>query len=111
MFRHVYEKDKRQRRQTSRKKHDKEDLKSGTYILEHTRAFFTGRSDEPWSGAACFEPSSGAARLSPAVSGAAPLRPAASIVAILSPVRSGVVPPAPAMAGVGPWPPPATRDT
>jgi hypothetical protein len=33
--------DRRQRQQTSRKNHDKEELKSETYILDRTRAFFT----------------------------------------------------------------------
>jgi hypothetical protein len=55
--------DKCQRQQISRKKHDEENLKSGTFILERTRAFFTGRSDGPCLGAVLFEPCSGAARL------------------------------------------------
>jgi hypothetical protein len=46
-----------------------EDLKSGTYILERTRGFFTGRSDKPCSRATRFEPCSGVARFGPADSG------------------------------------------
>jgi hypothetical protein len=78
---------------SSRKNHDKEGLKSEAYILERTRAFFSGRSNEPCLGAARFEPAGlGAARFGLAVSGAAPLRPAASPVAILSPACSGADP-------------------
>jgi hypothetical protein len=77
-------------------------LKSETYILERTRAFFTGRSDVPCSGAARFEPCSGTTRLEPAVLGAAPLQPTASAAATLSPKCSGDVPPASATVGVGP---------
>jgi hypothetical protein len=88
-----------------------EDLKSGTYILERTRAFFIERSDEPCSGVAHFEPCSGAARLRPTVPGAAPLRPAASTTTTLSPVHSGAIPPASATTEAELWPPPATRDT
>jgi hypothetical protein len=75
--------DGRQRHQTSRKKHGKEKLKLETYILERTRALFTGWSDEPCLGAARFEP---------VVSGAAPLRPTALPAAAFSPIRSGVTP-------------------
>jgi hypothetical protein len=70
--------------------------------MERTRALFAGRSDEPCSGAARFEP---------VVSGAAPLRPAASTAAALSPIRLGADIPASATAGIGLWPPPAIRDT
>jgi hypothetical protein len=91
---------------SSRKNHDKGDQKSEAYILERTRAFFTGLSNEPCSGAACFEPAgSGATHFGPAVLGDAPLRPAASTMATLSPARSGAGPPASMTAGVGPWPP------
>jgi hypothetical protein len=78
--------------QTSRKKHDKERMKSETYILERTRALFTGRFDEPCSGAA-------------------PLRPATSMAVALSPIYSGDDPPTSTMVGVGSWPTPTTRDT
>jgi hypothetical protein len=61
----------------------------GTYILERTRAFFTGRSDKTISGATRFEPCSGAAHRGLTISVAAPLRPATSTAATLSPVRSG----------------------
>jgi hypothetical protein len=60
--------DEYQHKQTSRKSHDRQKLKSETYILERTRAFFTGRSDVPCSGIAHFEPCSGTARLGPVVS-------------------------------------------
>jgi hypothetical protein len=77
-------------------------LKSETYILEHTQAFFTWRSDMPCWGAVRFEPTdSGAAHFSPAVSGATPLRAATSTAEALSPIRSGADPSASAMAGVG----------
>jgi hypothetical protein len=69
--------------QTSRKKHDKEKLKSETYILERTQALFTRRSDKPFSGAVRFEP---------VVLGAAPLRPAASTAATLPPRTQGPIP-------------------
>jgi hypothetical protein len=82
----------------------KKELKSGTYILEHTRAFFTGRSDVPCSGTARFEPCLGTTRLGPAVLGAAPLQPAASTAATLSPMRSGAIPLASAATGARPWP-------
>jgi hypothetical protein len=82
--------DGRQRQQTSQKKHRKEKLKLETYILERTRALFTGRSDEPCSGAARFEP---------VVSGAAPLRTAATPVAAFSPICSGLTPRPPRRSG------------
>jgi hypothetical protein len=87
-----------------------EDLKMRTCTLERTRGFFTGRSDEPYSGAARFEPYSRAALFELADSGAASLRSVASTEATCSLVRSGADPPASATAGVGPWPPPATRE-
>jgi hypothetical protein len=59
--------------QMSHKEQNKNKLKSRTYILERTRAFFTRRSDKLNSGAAHFDPCSGAARRGPADSGAAPL--------------------------------------
>jgi hypothetical protein len=101
----------RRRQQTSRKKQSEDELKSGTYILERTRAFFTGRSVKPNSGAACFDPCSGTARCGPTISGAAPLRPAASVAATLFLARSGTEPPASTTVGDEPWPPLATRDT
>jgi hypothetical protein len=73
---------------SSRKTYDKEVRSRGTYILECTRAFFTGRPDEPCSGAAHFEPAN---------SGAAPLRPAASTMTTRSPARSGPDPPPPVL--------------
>jgi hypothetical protein len=51
-----------------------------TYILQRTRGFFTGRPDDPCSGAA---------RLVPTNSGAAPLRPTALMTALRSPDYSG----------------------
>jgi hypothetical protein len=76
--------DEYQRKQTSRKNNGKQEQKSETYILERTRAFFTGRSDIPYWGAVRFEPiDSGAARFEPVVSGAAPLPPAASTAVAL----------------------------
>jgi hypothetical protein len=51
-----------------------------THILERTRDFFTGRPDEPCSGAA---------HLVSTDSGAAPLRPAASTAALHFPGCSG----------------------
>jgi hypothetical protein len=74
----------------SQKKQSKDKLKSRTYILKRTWAFFIGRSGKPNSGAACFDPCSGAARRGPAVSGAAPLRPVASMAAAFSLVRLGL---------------------
>jgi hypothetical protein len=53
-----------------------EALRVKTYILERTRYFFTGRPDEPCSGAA---------RLEPTDAGAAPLRSATSTTALRSP--------------------------
>jgi hypothetical protein len=88
-----------------------EDPSTRTYILERTRGFFAGRSNEPCSGAARFEPYSGVARFGPDSSGAAPLRSAASTTATRSSVRSGADPLTPATAGVGPWPPPGMRET
>jgi hypothetical protein len=77
-------KDEYQHKQTSRKNNGKQEQKSETYILERTRAFFTGRSDIPCWGAVRFEPvDSGAARFEPVVSGAAPLPPAASTAVAL----------------------------
>jgi hypothetical protein len=69
-----------------------------TYILERTWDLFTGRPNEP---------SSGAARLVPTDSGATPLRPAAQVAVLRSPSCSGAVLPTSAMVGVYPWPPPA----
>jgi hypothetical protein len=77
-------------------------MKLEIYILEHTRALFTRRSDEPCLGAAHFEP---------AISGAAPLQPATTPATAFSPIRWGADPTASPTAGVGPWLPPATRDT
>jgi hypothetical protein len=111
MCRRDYKKDRRRCQQTSRKKHNEENLKPGTYILECTRAFFTRQSDGPYSGVARFEPCSGAACLGPAVSSTAPLRPVASTATSLSAVRSGADPPALAVAGAGPWLSSVTRDT
>jgi hypothetical protein len=48
------------------------DPKSGTYILERTRGFFTRQSDKPGSGATCFNPCSRATHFRPADSEAAP---------------------------------------
>jgi hypothetical protein len=73
-----------------------------SYILERTRDFFTGRPDEPCSGAA---------RLEPANSGAAPLRSTVSTVVLRSPNSSRADPPTSATAGIDPWPPLATRET
>jgi hypothetical protein len=101
----------KRRQQTSQKKQSEDKLKSGTYILERTRAFFTGRSDKPNSGAARFGPYSGAARRVLADSRAAPLRPAVSVVAASSPARSGAEPTTSTTVGDEPWPLPATRDT
>jgi hypothetical protein len=92
--------DEYQHKQTSRKSHDRQKLKSETYILERTRAFFTRRSDVPYTGAARFEPCSGTVRLGPAVSSAAPLRLAASTAATLSPMCSGAVPRPPQWQGL-----------
>jgi hypothetical protein len=101
----------KRRQQTSQKKQSEDELKSETYILERTRAFFTGRSDKPNSGVVHFGPCSGAACRDPADSGAAPLGPAASVVAAFSLARSGAEPLASTTDGGEPWPPLATRDT
>jgi hypothetical protein len=53
-----------------------------TYILERTCDFFTGRSDEPCSGAV---------RLEPANSGAAPPRLTASTAVLRSPAARGLM--------------------
>jgi hypothetical protein len=68
---------------SSQKTYDKEVRSRGTYILERTRAFFTGQPDKPYSRAACFKPVD---------SGAAPLRTAASATATRSPTWSGPAP-------------------
>jgi hypothetical protein len=95
----------------SRKKQSEDELESGTYILERTRAFFTERSDKPNSGVARFDPCSGIVHRGPAVSGPAPLRLAASVVATLSLARSEDEPLGSTTAGDEPGPPLATRDT
>jgi hypothetical protein len=83
--------DKCQHKQASRKSHDRQKLKSETYILEHTRVFFTERPNIPCLGAARFEPTdSGAARSELVVSGAATLQPAASTAPTLSPSAQGL---------------------
>jgi hypothetical protein len=87
---------------SSWKTHDKEVRSRGTYILECTRAFFTGRPDEPCSGAARFEPAN---------SEAAPLQSTASTTAIRSPACSGADPPASTTAEVISGPLPPTMDT
>jgi hypothetical protein len=63
------------------------------YISKRTQGFFTGRPDEPCSGAAHLELTD---------LGATPLRPTTSTSALRSPGCSGVDPPASATAGVGP---------
>jgi hypothetical protein len=73
-----------------------------TYILERTGDFFTGRPDEPCSGAALLVPTN---------SGAAPLRPTTSTAALHSLNCSRVDRPTSATAGADPWPPLATRKT
>jgi hypothetical protein len=73
-----------------------------TYVLEHTRDFFTGRPDGPCSGAT---------RLVPTDSGAATLRPAASTAALHSPDCSRAEHPTSATTRGGLWPPPAMRET
>jgi hypothetical protein len=89
----------KRRQQTSQKKQSKDKLKSRTYILERTRAFFTGRSDKLNSGAARFDPCLGEARRGPAVPGAAPLRPVASMAAAFYLARPGAELPTSTTAG------------
>jgi hypothetical protein len=86
------------------KKHSEDKLKSRTYILERTRAFFTVRTDKPNSGAAHLGPCSGVVHRDLADSGAAPLRPAALLVATLSLTCSGAEPSASTTVGNEPWP-------
>jgi hypothetical protein len=87
---------------SSQKIYYKEVRNQGTYILERTRTFFTGRTDEPYLGAGRFKPAN---------SGDVPLRPATPTAATRSPACSGADTPASAMTGVELWPPPTTRDT
>jgi hypothetical protein len=82
---------------SSQETYDREVRRWGTYILEHTRAFFNRRPDEP-----CL----GATRFKPANSGAAPLQTVASATTTRSLTCSGADPPpsASATVGIGSWP-------
>jgi hypothetical protein len=77
-------------------------LRTRTYILEHTRDFFTRQPDEVCSGTA---------RLERTDSRAAPIRIAASTVALRSPDCLGADPPTTTTGGVGAWPPSAMGET
>jgi hypothetical protein len=88
-----------------------EDLKTRTYILERTRGFFVGRPDEPYSGAARFEPCLRAAHFEPADSGGCSALDRRLDGGNTLPRPLGADPPAYATAGVGLWLPLATRDT
>jgi hypothetical protein len=93
--------DECQHRQTSQKSHDRQKLKLENYILERTRAFFTGRFDMPCSGAERFEPCSGTVRLESTVSGASLLRSAASTAQHSPPFARGLSPRSPLWPGMG----------